>query len=443
MPAEDSVPGSQDTREAWWAAREAGYRQRPQIRQEIVRLQAEARERAQQENVRAWLLDQRTEDGVPGAREALDEEMARQAIEVDPPEPSARDDPDQWRAFFLWIYGRDMPLNARYEAEMHRIDRGAPHDAGLAAAYYRVSYPRGFDEIELAAEREGVTAGELRRRWELPAIGSQRDLELTIELVPAADEDAALDTGLADVVTAVARHRTSGAADARSGAQGDGFADIWDAFARLRESLGLPGEHGGTEPASQVWSGPVSAAPLEDAMRGARASAAWYRDAPEWQRITAVTGAARTLLEAIRSAAGSYWNEISQDLRVRGFVRTVAARTCRTVSACAGALAGKLERQLGQQTRAWRDLTRLHRTAGTAANRIIGYQPPVADAGQIIAALSRQRQASAGPRQVISPAALAAPGFPAPFSQATPAASAAGRRQAATRTRRRLGGPQH
>lgn len=440
MPAEDSLPGSEDPGEAWWAAREAGYRQRPQIRQEIERVRSEARERAQQNGARTWVLEQRVKDGVPGAQDALDEEMARQAIKAGPPEPSAKDDPEQWRAFFMWMHGRDMPLNARFEAEVHRIDRAAPPDAGeLAAAYYRVNYPRGFDELGLAAEREGVTAAELRDRWELRGDGAHQDPEPIGELVPAADDVGALGNGIADVVAAVAGHRAFSAADAGSRLQGDGFADIWAAFARLRESLGLPEEPDVTEPVGQAWSGPVSAALLEDAMAGARASAAWYRDTPEWQRITTVACAARTLLDAIRSAAGSYWNEISRDIRVRGFMRTIAARTCRTVSACAGALAGELERQLGRQTRASRDLTRLHHTASAVANRIIGHRPPVADAEQIIAALSRQRQTAPQPPQATSPATLAAFSFPAPFSQAT-ARPASPLRQAVTGTRRRLGG---
>src|SRR6185437_1001983 len=42
-----------------------------------------------------------------------------QAVQTDPPEPSAKDDPKEWRAFFRQELGRDMPLNAEYEAEKH------------------------------------------------------------------------------------------------------------------------------------------------------------------------------------------------------------------------------------------------------------------------------------------------------------------------------------
>ena len=145
MPEEDNMPAGQDPRDAWWAAREATYRQRPEIRQEIESLRAEARERAREDDARAGLLEQRIQDGVPGAGQALDEELTRQATEIDPPEPSAKDDPEEWRAFFLEMHGRDMPLNAEYQAELHRIEAAAPPDVGdLAAAYYEASYPTGL-----------------------------------------------------------------------------------------------------------------------------------------------------------------------------------------------------------------------------------------------------------------------------------------------------------
>ena len=245
----------------------------------------------------------------------------------------------------------------------------------------------------------------------------------------------------------VAAHGAADAAGARSRQQADGFADIWGAFTRLRESFGLPqaldGAGTAAEPEGQVSPGPVSAALLEDAMAGARASAAWYRDSPEWQRIALVTDAARALLDAIRSAAGGYWSEISQDIRVRGFVRTVAARTCRTVSGCAGILAARLEKAGGRQTAVWRAMSLLHRTAGAAANRLIGYRPPVADAEQIIAGLSRQRNAAGRPPDADSPAALAALSFPGPVSQVTTGAPAPVGRVTATGTGRRFGGPRH
>jgi hypothetical protein len=540
MPADDSQPRSQEARDAWWAAREDAYRQRPDIQQETEELRAEARQRAQENDDAAARLEKLIADGVPGAQEALNREMTQQAIEDDPPEPSAMDDPDEWRAYFRWMHGRDLPLRAEYEAERHRIDQAAPPDVGgLAAEYYERNYPRSADPEELEAEWEGVTAEEIRRRRESPWSGSQQDQDLTAGPEPdgqaprllaaeiaeyedlvsnreyvararaARDEaidrfgmdpdeadaqyladleaesypdrfeawmeagdpedepddwrgagdpedERALAAGWADddaqaddqglyrqlthAVAAVTGHDAASAEDARSRAPDGDFADIWAAFTRLRDSLDLPG---GAEAAGQVSSGPVSAALLEDAMTGARASAAWYSDTPEWQRITLVTSAARALLDTIRAAAGSYWNEISRDIRVRGFIRTVAARTCHAVSASAGALAGKLERSSGPQTRAWRDLTRLQRTAGAAASRIIGYQPPLSEAEQIIDGLSQQRQAAARTTEPGSPASLAALSFPAPLAPVTTAAPEAAGRRAITGTIRRPVGPQH
>jgi hypothetical protein len=533
MPADDNLPRSQGDRDAWWAAREDAYRQRPDIQQETEGLRAQARERAQADDARAARLEQRIADGVPGAQEALNEEMTWQAIDTGPPEPSAMDDPAEWEAYFQWMYGRDMPLNALYEAERHSIDRNAPPDVGgLAAEYHERNYPRSAGPVELEAEREGVTPEEIRRRRELPwdadltdgpepqgqpprplapEIAAYEDLvsnrdyadraraardeaierfgedpdqadagylaDLQAESYPDrfeawmeandpgndpddqtegddpegeralaaawADGDAqpgndGLRRQLTHAVAAVTGDNAPGTEDARSRPRNDDFADIWAAFTRLRESLDLP-----QAPPGQVPAGPVSAALLDEAMTGARASAAWYHETPEWQRITLVTSAARALLDAIRTAAGSYWNEIRRDIRVRGLIRAVAARTCHAVSASAGALAGKLERPPGPQTRAWRDLTRLHRTAGTAATRIIGYQPPLADAEQIIDRLSRQRHAAARPPEPASPASLAALSFPAPLTQVTTAAPGLAGRRPVTGTIRRLGGPQH
>ena len=161
---EDTVPDAQDPHDTWWAAREAAYRQRPEIRQEIGRLRAEARERAQQDDARAAFLEQRIQEGAPGAGRALHEEMTRQAIEDDPPEPSAKDDPGEWRVFFREMYGRDMPLNAGYQAELHRIEAAAPPDAGgRAAAYFEANYPQGFDDRAGRRARRQDGRGSSRR----------------------------------------------------------------------------------------------------------------------------------------------------------------------------------------------------------------------------------------------------------------------------------------
>jgi hypothetical protein len=158
-PAETGSPGSREARQAridaWWAEREQQYRNRPEIRQATQRQRDE-------EDAYLQRLEARAGAGIPGAEQALTEAYTWQAVETGPPEPSAKDDPGEWRAFFRQEYGRDMPLNAEYEAGRHRIEAAAPADVGgLAAAYFEANYPRGFDPAQLAAERQGVSVEEL------------------------------------------------------------------------------------------------------------------------------------------------------------------------------------------------------------------------------------------------------------------------------------------
>jgi hypothetical protein len=214
-----------------------------------------------------------------------------------------------------------------------------------------------------------------------------------------------------------------------------GFDDIWAAFGRLKDALGLPAEpeHAQPEPAGTGRRPPARAAyrELDDAIAEARACAAWYEHSPEWRRITTVSGAAAALLAAFRSAAGDYWAEISGDVRVRGFTRTVTARTCRAVSAWAGSLAGTLERGGKQHTPAWRAASRLHAAAAAYASHVIGYPRPgshdrVRDAGTVISALAarrQHRQQNAGAAAV----ATAALGFPSTPRQITTAGPGPGR----------------
>ncbi len=148
--------------EAWWAERELQYRRRPDVRQEIERVQAEVRRELEQEEARLQRLEARADAGVPGAEQALNEAYTWQAVQTSPPEPSAKDDPQEWSAFFRHQYGRDMPLNAAHEAEKHRIQAAAPADVGgMAAAYFEVNYPRGYDHADLEAEWCGVPEPEL------------------------------------------------------------------------------------------------------------------------------------------------------------------------------------------------------------------------------------------------------------------------------------------
>ncbi len=148
--------------DAWWADRERAYRDRPDVRREIGRLGAAAQQHAARDYARAAGLERRVQAGVPGAEQALYDELTLQALETGPAEPSAKNDPAEWIEFFRHEYGRDMPLNAAYEAERHRIEAAAPPDVGgMAAAYLEANYPVGFDHDELAAERQGITLDEL------------------------------------------------------------------------------------------------------------------------------------------------------------------------------------------------------------------------------------------------------------------------------------------
>jgi len=148
--------------DAWWAEREQQYRNRPEIREEAERIRAGAQRQRDEEDARLQRLEARAAAGIPGTERALMEAYTWQAVETDPPEPSAKDDPGEWRAFFQQEYGRDMPLNAEYEAQKYRIEAAAPPDVGgMAAAYFEANYPRGFDFDELAAEQQGVSVEEL------------------------------------------------------------------------------------------------------------------------------------------------------------------------------------------------------------------------------------------------------------------------------------------
>ena len=152
----------------WWEKRDRLYTHRPEVLDEIRQLRTEASEQAAAKAAYLEHLEHRAEEGSPRAQQRLNEEMARQALETDPPEPSAKEDPGEWRDFFREVLGRDMPQNAAHEAESYRIDAAAPPDVGgMAAAYYEVNYPRGYDDGELEEEREGLSWEQLyRKRYE-------------------------------------------------------------------------------------------------------------------------------------------------------------------------------------------------------------------------------------------------------------------------------------
>ena len=165
-PLESGSPENWEARQAridaWWAEREQQYRNWPEIREEAERIRTKAQRQRDEENAQLQRLEARAAAGIPGAERALMEAYTWQALGTDPPEPSAKDDPGNWRAFFQHEYGRDMPLNAEYEAQKYRVEAVAPPDVGgMAAAYFETNYPRGFDFDELAAEQQGVSVEEL------------------------------------------------------------------------------------------------------------------------------------------------------------------------------------------------------------------------------------------------------------------------------------------
>jgi hypothetical protein len=157
----------------------------------------------------------------------------------------------------------------------------------------------------------------------------------------------------------------------------DGFADIRATFADLRDILGLParGRHARIDGPPDGADASIADA-LDQAAAEAQACARWYRDTPEWQRISTVGRAARDLVTAIREAAGDYWAEIRLDIRVRGFARTLAARTALAVSGAAHILAGRLEHAGHRDSRIWQAAWRLHQATATFASQVMRYTPP-------------------------------------------------------------------
>jgi hypothetical protein len=204
----------------------------------------------------------------------------------------------------------------------------------------------------------------LRYALELPANGSHPRPGSTVPGPAPAQPPPA---------TANARH-------ARPALEADDFDDIRAAFTALKRALDLPahGRHVRT-PGSHPGTPDTGAANdqlLDQAVAEAQACAQWYRDTPEWQRITRVSRAARDLITTIRQAAGEYWAEIQQDIRVRGFIRTVTARASLAVSGTAHILAGRLETGGYKGTRIWQAAWGLHRATATFADQVMRYAPP-------------------------------------------------------------------
>jgi hypothetical protein len=202
----------------------------------------------------------------------------------------------------------------------------------------------------------------LRNALELPAYGSQpRPGSPVPGPAPAQPPPS----------TATARHD-------RPAPEADDFDDIRAAFTALKQALDLPAHGRRTHTPGPLASTPDAASErlLDQAAAEAQACAQWYRDTPEWQRITMISRAARDLITTIRQASGEYWSEIRRDIRVRGFVRTVAARASLAVSGAAHILAGRLEKSGHKDTRIWRAAWGLHRATATFADRVMRYTPP-------------------------------------------------------------------
>lgn len=201
-----------------------------------------------------------------------------------------------------------------------------------------------------------------------------------------------------------------------------GFADIHAAFAALRKALALPEAGHGRHPGYQTG-GDRPAVRLDKTVAEARAAAGWYAGAPEWQRITRVSTAARALTMAIRETATDYWAEVSQDIRVRGFARTVATRVTAAIAGGAGALASRLENSGRAQSRAWRAAHELSQASAGLSKGLMTHPPAdgarMRDVERIVADLSLPRQAHPGhvsPGRpaggVLSAAQAAQAGFP-------------------------------
>ena len=184
------------------------------------------------------------------------------------------------------------------------------------------------------------------------------------------------------------------------------FSDIRAAFASLRDVLDLPAPSGQDRPAAPGPGGATrpdtTGRQLDQAAAEAHTCARWYRDTPEWQRMSRIGRAARELLTAIRETTADYWAEIRRDIRVRGFARTLAVRVSLAISGTARLLAGRLERAGHRGTRPWRAAWRLHQATATFAGRVMNDTPPGAparmdEARRIIDDLGRGTRRPAGP----------------------------------------------
>ena len=326
---------------------------------------------------------------------------------------------------------------------------------------------RPSDSSDLMAELDRVLDAIIERRRaaarQETAPGDFADIRTAFTLLRNALDQPSPGTGSSPRLAAPGPYRAEHGPSVPSAA-GDGYAasngydaqdgdfdDIRAAFAELRYVLDLPPQ--GRHARGSATPDPAADRPLDQAAAEAQACARWYSDTPEWQRITRIGCAARELIRAIREAAGDYWAEIRQDIRVRGFARTLAARVSLAVSGTAHVLATRLERAGHRNTRTFRAAWGLHRATANFADRIMNYVPPrspgrMDEARRIISDLGVRQGgpadsagfpgngASRQPVGAPSPVTLARTSFPVPVSRtgdvpspepARPAAASPGR----------------
>jgi hypothetical protein len=199
-------------------------------------------------------------------------------------------------------------------------------------------------------------------------------------------------------------HRTVAPARQKTATASDDFADIRAAFAELRQVLDLPAQSANDNldgHAPDTSTPETTLRELDAAAAEAQACVRWFGQTHEWQRIRQVSDGTRTLISTIREAAGDYWAEVRQDIRVRGFARTVAARACRSIADAAGALARHLERS-AQPTRASRGAHWLHQAATAFADALMSYVIPgsnerMRDVERLVSDLQRRPEDQLGP----------------------------------------------
>jgi N12 class adenine-specific DNA methylase len=248
----------------------------------------------------------------------------------------------------------------------------------------RAAPPKSGGDLQLAQQLDELTAVITQRKNAPPRQAGGQDDAAAIKAAFTRLRAALGDDALASTSPASAEPDPAPPARAPSPPAGDGhgaapeFGDIRAAFADLRNVLGLPPQDAVSPDTGQHArpADPAASPGLDVAAAEAQACARWYRDAPEWQRITRIGQATRELIRAIREAAGDYWAEIHNDIRVRGFARTLAARVSFAVSGAAYILAGGLQRAGRADTRAWRAAWGLHRATATFADRVMRYSPP-------------------------------------------------------------------